>query len=162
MSHKQLIPPPLTLHAQGVSYFDVTRLEWVMDMAGVTPIVNQYHIAVGLADTVHHNITRVKSFCSSVAPPIHLEAFSTLSGGCMELATVRSIAEVHNVSAAMVCLRWIVQQNMTVAVSSDETAFDREDLAAASTTNARLVLSDEEMSKLSALGGSSTSRSANA
>ena len=140
---------------QGVSYFDVTRLDWVVGMGGVTPRVNQYHIAVGLADTARHNITAVKAYSNSASPPIRLEAFSTLSGGCMELPAVRSIAAAHNVSAAMVCLRWIVQQNMSAAVSSDEALYDREDLLAAG-GDGLLALSAAEMAQLSALSDPSS------
>ena len=121
-----------------------------MEVGGVTPAVNQYHVAVGLGDTVQHNISQVKAFCAAAVPPIGLEAFSTLSSGCMGLPTVQSIAVAHNVSAAMVCLRWIVQQGMSVVVSSDEARFDREDLLAAS-TGSPFVLSDAEMVRLSAL-----------
>jgi len=121
-----------------------------MEVGGVTPAVNQYRVAVGLGDTVQHNISQVKAFCAAAVPPIGLEAFSTLSSGCMGLPTVQSIAVAHNVSAAMVCLRWIVQQGMSVVVSSDEARFDREDLLAAS-TGSPFVLSDAEMVRLSAL-----------
>lgn len=136
----------------GVSFFDVARLAWVVKMGGITPSVNQYHVAVGLGDTARHSVMQVKAYCSSATPPIQLQAFSTLSGGCMELPVVRSIAAAHgsNISAAMVCLRWVVQQGMLVAVSSDEAEFDREDLVAATTDT--LVLTDAEMAHLSALG----------
>ena len=66
----------------------------------------------------------------------------------MALPEVRAVAAAHNVSSALVCLRWVVQEGMLVAVSSSDGGYDRADLAAAA---GGLVLSGAEMAELGAL-----------
>lgn len=61
--------------------------------------------------------------------------------------TVLKVAKSHNVSAAEVGLRWILQQGMTLVTSSAKVEYDAEDIRGVWT----FALTDAEMAQLSAV-----------
>merc|ERR1711957_892526 len=98
------------LRSIGVSNFNVKQLQQIMDMATVPIAVNQIDYNVFKHDE------EIIAFCD--ANNITVEAYSPLSGasGAQSVfkdETVKSIAATHNVSAAQVALRWIVQRGHT-------------------------------------------------
>merc|ERR1711937_222220 len=90
----------------------------------------------------------VISFCD--ANGITVEAYSPLSGqsGAQSVfkdETVKGIAAAHNVSAAQVALRWIVQRGHTLAVLSSNPEHQANDADLWS-----FELADDEMDTLTA------------
>ena len=68
-------------------------------------------------------------------------------GSILHIPAVKKIAQAHGVSAAQVCLRWIVQQQgHALVTASAERAYDVEDLDLFS-----FVLSALEMAELTAI-----------
>ena len=62
--------------------------------------------------------------------------------------TVAAIAVAHNVSAAVVGMRWIAQQNLTIVTAVNSTDFVTEDISTVLTMDA---LTAAEMNALSAV-----------
>merc|ERR1712107_181980 len=103
------------LKSIGVSNFNVKQLQKIMDKATIPIAVNQIEYNVFKHDE------EIIAFCD--ANNITVEAYSPLSGqrGAQSVfkdETVKGIAAAHNVSAAQVALRWIVQRGHTLAVLS--------------------------------------------
>jgi len=103
------------LRSIGVSNFNVKQMQKVMKKATVPIAVNQIEYNVFKHDE------EIIAFCD--ANNITVEAYSPLSGakGAQSVfkdETVKGIAAAHNVSAAQVALRWIVQRGHTLAVLS--------------------------------------------
>merc|ERR1712107_556235 len=103
------------LKSIGVSNFNVKQMQKVMDKATVPIAVNQIEYNVFSHDE------EIIEFC--YANNITVEAYSPLSGAKVAQSvfkdeTVKAIADAHNVSAAQVALRWIVQRGHTLAVLS--------------------------------------------
>lgn len=65
----------------------------------------------------------------------------------MTSRAVQAIAKVHNVSSAVVGMRWIVQQNLTIVTATADAAYDIEDLDAVFS----FALTAAEMDALSAV-----------
>lgn len=62
------------------------------------------------------------------------------------------VATAHNVSAAEVGMRWILQQGMTLVTASAKAEYDIEDIHSVWT----FVLTDAEMAELSAVNATAT------
>jgi diketogulonate reductase-like aldo/keto reductase len=112
------------LKSIGVSNFNVKQLQQVMDKATIPIAVNQIEYNVFSHDE------EIIKFCD--ANNITVEAYSPLSGanGAQSVfkdETVKGIAGAHNVSAAQVALRWIVQRGHTLAVLSSSTEHQAND-----------------------------------
>lgn len=112
------------LKSIGVSNFNVKQLQKVMDKATIPIAVNQIEYNVFSHDE------EIIKFCD--ANNITVEAFSPLSGanGAQSVfkdETLKGIAGAHNVSAAQVALRWIVQRGHTLAVLSSSTKHQAND-----------------------------------
>merc|ERR1712190_615932 len=134
--------------AIGVSNFGPKNLEGLLKTATVTPAVNQVEYNI-----YHHNEDTVQ-YCRQ--KNITVQAYSPLgswtgptSKSVFKDATVLKIAAAHNVSAAQVALKWIVQQDHVLAVLSANKAHQADD---ADLFN--FQLSKEEMSKLSGISSS--------
>jgi len=135
------------LKSIGVSNFNAKQMQKVMDKATVPIAVNQIEYNVFKHDE------DVIAFCD--ANNITVEAYSPLSGqgGAQSVfsdETVKGIAATHNVSAAQVALRWIVQREHTLAVLSSSTAHQANDADLWS-----FELGDDEMDTLTKLQGNS-------
>lgn len=61
--------------------------------------------------------------------------------------TVLKVAKGHNVSAAEVGMRWILQQGMTLVTASSKAQYDTEDIHGVGA----FALTDAEMAELSAV-----------
>jgi diketogulonate reductase-like aldo/keto reductase len=101
------------LKSIGVSNFNVNQLQRIINVAAVPIAVNQIEYNV-----FHHN-EEIIAFCD--ANNITVEAWSPLNGAhggksVFKDETVLAIAGKHNVSAAQVALRWIVQRGHVFTV----------------------------------------------
>jgi len=126
----------------GVSNFAVDDVKEVLAVGGVQPAVNQCQMSIGSHDDV------TIEFCQENG--ITYEAYSPLRHVDFSDATINEIATAHGKSVAQVALRWINQQGVTLATSpgTDE-QYARED---ADVYMNPFDLTDDEMTKLSALG----------
>lgn len=134
------------LRAIGISNFNERETQSILKGATIPPAVNQIWYNV-----FSHNEDTIK-FCHD--NNITVEAYSPLGGAhggksVFKDPTVKSIAASHNVSEAQVALKWIVQRGDTLAVLSSSKAHQANDADLWSFT-----LSDDEMTKLSAIAGS--------
>jgi len=130
--------------AIGVSNFRTEHLEDVAATAKTLPAVNQCQMYVGSHDD--DAIARCKE------QGIVYEAYSPLGPWhrpktVLTDKTVAAIAKVHNVSSAVVGMRWIVQQNLTIVTATADAAYDIEDLDAVFS----FALTAAEMDALSAV-----------
>lgn len=112
------------LKSIGVSNFNAKQMQKIMDVATVPIAVNQINYNVFSHDE------DIIAFCD--ANGITVEAYSPLAGqgGAQSVfsdETVKGIAATHNVSAAQVALRWIVQREHTIAVLSSSTEHQAND-----------------------------------
>mmetsp|Transcript_15439 Transcript_15439/g.30358 ORF Transcript_15439/g.30358 Transcript_15439/m.30358 type:complete len:295 (+) Transcript_15439:33-917(+) len=132
--------------AIGVSHFTREDLEQL----GSKPSVNQCELSVS-----YHDDATIQ-YCQQQG--IVYQSFSPLCGGfngsscsahggknVLTIPEVKKIAAVHNVSAAQVALKWIVQQGFPLATATWRLDFMNEDLDLWSWGN----LSSSEMSTLS-------------
>ena len=107
----------------GVSNFLEKDIQPILDLKdAIKPALNQCEMYVG----AHDDDTR--RFCQSHG--ITYEAYSPLGRGKLNISDARiaAIAARHSVSPYQVCLRWIVQQDCTMAVSSTKLSHDLSDL----------------------------------
>lgn len=103
--------------ALGVSNFNKAQMQRILDIAKVPIAVNQIEYNV-----FHHDDETIQ-FCRE--HNITVEAWSPLGGAGLvpgpsifKDETMKGIAVAHNVSAAQVALRWIVQRGDVLAVMS--------------------------------------------
>lgn len=102
----------------GVSNFTCKKLEDLLSFATIPPSVNQ----VEMNPAWHQK--KLKEFCD--AKGIIITAFSPLgakgaswgSNVVMDSEILKEIAEVHGRTIAQVCLRWLYEQGVTIAVKS--------------------------------------------
>jgi len=137
------------LKAIGVSNFNKRNLQEILRGANIKPAVNQISYSV-----FGHNEDTIQ-FCHE--NNITVEAFSPLGGAhggrsVFREPTIKSIAVAHNVSAAQVALRWIVQRGdvMTALSSSKEHQANDADLWS-------FTLTDDEMTNLNHLSAEGNS-----
>ena len=130
--------------AIGVSNFNSTHLTAILQDGGAFPAVNQCQLSVGVHDD------ETIQFCKKF--DILYESYSPLGRGgdfpgCNASdPRISAIAQAHGKTFAQVCMRWIVQQDFCVAVSSTSVEHQQEDLDIFDFT-----LSDEEMRILSSI-----------
>ncbi|KAL2327022.1 hypothetical protein Fmac_020449 [Flemingia macrophylla] len=102
----------------GVSNFTCKKLENLLSFATIPPSVNQ----VEMNPAWHQK--KLKEFCDEKG--IIVTAFSPLgakgaswgSNAVMDSEILKQIAEAHGRSIAQVCLRWLYEQGVTIAVKS--------------------------------------------
>jgi hypothetical protein len=86
-------------------------------------------------------------------PPGCYEAYSPLGGlsnwHVLSYPEVKAVAAAHKVSAAVVALRWVLQQGVPLVTATGNAAYIKEDLAVVDGP----VLSAKEMATLSAITG---------
>lgn len=100
---------------------------------------NQCHFAVGEMDYA------TLAFCNQHG--IALESYGTLHGGVdLDDPAIATVAARHNVSNAVVMLRYVTQRNISVVTASDSLAYDDDDVGMFSAT-----LSLGEMQQLDAV-----------
>jgi endoglycosylceramidase len=128
--------------AIGVSNFERSDLEVVLALNGTVPAVNQCQMSVGSHDDARMRFTQAKGIAYEAYSPFGREQ----PGINFADPRLVRIAEAHGVSVPQVCLRWIVQQDCLVAVSSTKLSHDVSDLALFG-----FALDDAEMAELSAM-----------
>lgn len=131
--------------AIGLSNCRVEHINAVAAAAKVLPAVNQCQMFVGRHDDP--TIARCREL------GIVYEAYSPLGPWdqpkpVLSDKTVATVATAHNVSAAVVGMRWIAQQNLTIVTAVNSTKFDTEDIRTVLTMDA---LTAAEMKALSAV-----------
>jgi diketogulonate reductase-like aldo/keto reductase len=126
--------------AIGVSNFAVKDLQPILDLNGTVPCLNQCEMYVG-----NHDDDTI-AYCEQNG--ITYEAYSPLGRGSLNVqdARIQAIAKVHERSVYQVCLRWITQQNIPMALSTTKLAHDLSDLS-----SCNFDLTDEEMKTLSGI-----------
>lgn len=135
------------LRAIGVSNFGRKNLEGLLKSVKIMPAVNQIEYNV-----YHHNEDTIK-FCRD--HNITVEAYSPLgswtgpqSKSIFKDPAINSIAASHNVSAARVALKWIVQRGDILAVLSANKTHQADD---ANLFDSAFRLSDSDLSVLDQL-----------
>jgi len=131
------------LKAIGVSNWKSADFEQIISSVTVPISVNQI-----LYNVLHHDETTI-GYCR--AHNITVQAYSPLGGthGTKSVfgdPTVASVAAAHNVSAAQVALRWIIQRGDILTVQSQNADHQSNDADIFD-----FALSDDEMGALSAL-----------
>eukprot|EP00747_Dinoflagellata_sp_TGD_P180826 gnl/TRDRNA2_/TRDRNA2_33926_c1_seq1.p1 gnl/TRDRNA2_/TRDRNA2_33926_c1~~gnl/TRDRNA2_/TRDRNA2_33926_c1_seq1.p1 ORF type:complete len:385 (-),score=52.69 gnl/TRDRNA2_/TRDRNA2_33926_c1_seq1:234-1337(-) len=133
------------LKSIGVSNFQVSDLELLLAKAKVKPAVNQvqfnvfYHDDALVAFCNEHNIT--------------VQSWGPLGGAhhwfdrsVFTEPTISAIAQAHQISAAQVALRWVIQHGLTLVFLSGDEAHQSDDA-----TIFTFELTTDEMAKLDAL-----------
>jgi 2,5-diketo-D-gluconate reductase A len=139
------------VRAIGVSNFNKRNLQGFLKHASIVPAVNQ------IMHNVYYHDDETIQYCQE--NNITVMAYSPLGSWIAKSArksifsdpTVKQIAEVHNVSAAQVALKWIVQRGITLAVLSAHKAHQAND---ADLFDPKFILSKSEMNLLDRLGDS--------
>jgi diketogulonate reductase-like aldo/keto reductase len=127
--------------AIGVSNFPLDLVDEVSRETGLTPAVNQVEWSPLLFDRDVLDGHRERG--------VVLEGYSALRGGALDHPTVTGIADRLKVTAAQVIIRWHLQHGVVVIPKSV-----REDRIRSNADVADLVLTDDDMAALDALGGS--------
>lgn len=112
--------------AIGVSNFRVEHLDAVAATATTLPAVNQCQMFVGRHDDLAIRRSRELG--------VLYEAYSPLGPyhkpkPVLSDKTVAAVARAHNVSSAVVGLRWIVQQGLPFVTASSSAEYDIEDIS---------------------------------
>ena len=130
--------------AIGVSNFRSSHINDLMAIATVRPAVNQAQMYVG-----RHDDAAIK-LCASLG--ITYEAYSPLGPWhqpkpVLTDKIVAKIAKAHNMTSAMIGLRYIVQGGHPLVTASASLEYDKEDLEGIFS----FTLTDEEMATLAAI-----------
>jgi 2,5-diketo-D-gluconate reductase A len=134
--------------AIGISNFNASAIDALLSGTSVKPVFNQCGFSVGNhgskeSSAGKDDVTRAR--CSALN--ITYGAYSPLNHGqAMKDKVVLQIAKAHNVSSAVVALRWLVQSGHTFTTASMSEEYDLEDLSSLD-----LVLTHEEMASLNAV-----------
>ena len=135
--------------AIGISNFNASAIDALVSGTSVKPAFNQCGFSVGNHGSKESpngkdDVTRAR--CSALN--ITYGAYSPLNHGkAMKDEVVLQIAKTHNVSSAVVALRWLVQAGHTFTTASMSEEYDVEDLSVLD-----LALTPQEMARLDALG----------
>jgi len=113
-----------SLKAIGVSQFERTHIQSLMQTAKVVPHVNQIQLNV-----LTHDDDQISA---SVEHGINVEAFSPLgrsgqSGDIPGNPTIQKIAAAHNVSTYQVAIKWILQKGHMLTFQSSNPAHQDSD-----------------------------------
>lgn len=138
--------------AIGVSNFDASFLDAFLPKVSVKPAVNQCGFSIAHHSSPHgHNMETLRK-CQEEG--ITYSAYSPLGGlsGGHVLAQpeVLAVAAAHKKSAAQVALRWVVQQGIPAITAGNNDAHLLGDMQVFD-----FQLSDDEMSRLTAVGAPS-------
>jgi diketogulonate reductase-like aldo/keto reductase len=127
--------------AVGVSNFPLDLVDEVTRETGVAPAVNQVEWSPLLFDRAVLDGHRERG--------VVLEGYSALRGGTLDHPVIRGIAERLDATPAQVIVRWHLQHRVVVIPKSvhEERIRSNADIA-------DLVLGDDDMAALDALGGS--------
>lgn len=134
------------LRAIGVSNFNQRNLEGLLKSVKIMPAVNQivYNLYSHNEDTIRY--CRDKNITVEAYSP--LGSWTPHSKSIFADPTVKAIAASHNVSAAQVALKWIVQRGDILTVLSANKTHQAND---ANLFDPKFRLSDSEMNELDQL-----------
>jgi len=130
--------------AIGVSNFNSTQLERLLEKCVVKPVVNQ------IESHPYFNNQDLVQFCQR--NNIHVTAYSPFgSDGCAPISdpTIVKIASQHRVTPAHVCLKFALQRGLSAVPRTKSSAHLKSNFAGASMDN--FTLTDVEMTELMAL-----------
>ena len=122
--------------AIGVSNFDSTQIQALVDDAAIKPAINQLGYGIGHPQTqwmpaseIEPAVLKSKDLGVSVSAWGPLGR-TTLQGVANVLGnpTLTSVAERHGKSSAQVALRWLVEQGVSVVTASNNARHYHEDL----------------------------------
>lgn len=140
--------------AIGVSNFGAELLQQLISdkRTTIVPAANQCNHAIGNHNASHNpkvgGDDGTVQFCKEHG--ISYSAYSPLEGlsgqDIFKIPEVIAIGKAHNVSAAQVALKWIVQQNITAVTAASNPAYIAEDISLWG-----FELTAEEMASLAAL-----------
>lgn len=138
--------------AIGVSNFNASALRRLLaEDLKVKPAVNQCGYSIGgHFDSLWGRDDATVQACRGAG--VTYSAYSPLGSWAksgvhvLTQPDVVAVAEIHNVSAAQVALRWVVQQNITAVTAASNLEYAQQDLDIFG-----FVLSDEEMKRLAAV-----------
>jgi len=140
--------------AIGVSNFNNETLAALLANSSVKimPAVNQCNHAIGNHNESHSanygGDDATVAYCK--AHNISYSAYSPLEGlsgkDVFKIPQVITVAKAHNVSAAQVALRWLIQQNISIVTAASNPDYIAEDIDVFS-----FELSPEEMATLAAV-----------
>lgn len=92
------------IRAIGVSNFEISDIENILNNCDVTPAVNQIGYFIGLDND------EIQDYCESIG--IQITSFSPLAiGYALSNETIRKMAEKYNVTPAQICIRYDIQKN---------------------------------------------------
>jgi 2,5-diketo-D-gluconate reductase A len=127
------------LRSAGVSNFEPTHLDRIVDATGVAPVVNQ----IEAHPYFHNDVAREASLRHGTA----VEAWAPLGqGALLDDDTLVEVAERNGCTAAQVALRWAMQRGDIVFPKSSNVDRMRENLAAI-----EVELSGEDVATIDAL-----------
>ena len=124
----------------GVSNFNASLLAKMLPEVKVRPAVNQCGHSIAHHTREQTAASCKRGYCGSddetaaycAAHGIQYSAYSPLGGlsglDIFNNPTVIAVAKTHNVSAAQVALRWLVQRNITVVTAADNPEYIAEDV----------------------------------
>jgi diketogulonate reductase-like aldo/keto reductase len=93
------------IRAIGVSNFSITDINAILDNCEIVPMVNQIAIYIG------HMQDALTEYCRQ--RNILVEAYSPLAtGGALKSEAIREVAKKYGVSAAQVCIRYLLQKDL--------------------------------------------------
>ena len=124
----------------GVSNFDVDLVDQVTKAIGATPAVNQIEWSPLLFDA--------GTLAEHRQRDVVLEGYSALRGGTLDHPTIVGMADRLGRTPAQVIIRWHLQHDIVVIPKSVNA-----DRIRSNADVADLVLSDDDMAALDALGG---------
>jgi diketogulonate reductase-like aldo/keto reductase len=139
------------VRAIGVSNFNQTHIADIMEVATVTPAVNQV-----LFNPVQHDMDLL-AYCDSLG--IRMEAWSPLGGhdsrhgSVLDNPLMKKVAAAHGVSTAQVAIRWALQHGLMVTTGTSNSEHMRTDV---DVYNFRLT--DAELAAISELQGGARER----
>ncbi len=123
----------------GVSNFDASLIDEVIEATGVPPAVNQIEWSPLLFDA--------RVLAEHRARGIAVEGYSALRGGTLEHPAIVAIAQRLDRTPAQVIIRWHLQHEVIVIPKSTRT-----DRIRSNADVAEFILSDADMSALDGLG----------
>ena len=124
------------VHSIGVSNFNITQLERLMQKAKIVPAMNQ------VESHPQKNQRQLIDYCKSKG--IHVTAFSPLgSGTLITNPTIEAIGKKHKKSAALVMVRWQIERGVVAIPKSTKKERIKENIDVFD-----FSLTDEEMKTL--------------
>lgn len=146
---QQVLAMNLT-RAIGVSNYNHSHLEALrVDVPGPMPAINQCHMGVGIHDDA------TIAYCEQRG--IRYQAYSPMKACPFTDSRITSMASSHNVTAAQVCLRYVLDKGVVLAVGTGKNASKTARYAEEDLDVFGFSLTEEEVGIIDAISGSSAS-----